>query len=204
MVFAFILIMIIVPMVIQMFAPNPVTNFLGNDLGITFWFLLGAVIMMLMGIEKSKTAILNYIPWDLVMLLVGMCVLFGEAGPLGVVDTLGNAVGHVPAWLIAPAIAAVGGLLSMFVSGSVLSPFFASLTPALAAAANVSPSFMMAAIIVGMGVSAVSPFSGAGATTLSGVDDNDIRDKCAKTMFKTACINIPIFSALIAVAQFIV
>lgn len=94
---------------------------------------LGIIAMHLTKAADTNDVIKNQIPWGLIIMVCGMAMLMGEAGNLGVTETISALLesGSLPASAIIPFIAAVCGFLSLFVSGGVITPLIIALAPAL-------------------------------------------------------------------------
>ena len=183
--------LIIIPIVLKTFWPNDFTKKLANVFCIQTVWTLGIIVQTLMGLGDLKEVITKKVPWNTIVLVTGMCTLFGLAQSLGVVDILGNFVGSVPKLLVLPCIALSTAVLSFFVSGIVLAPFFAPMIATFAAATGLSPVLLMAAVCAGGGATSISPVSAGGAYLLSGAPDGEIKSKATKGLAKVAILNIP-------------
>ena len=102
-------------------------------------------------------------------MVCGMAMLMGEAGNLGVTETISALLesGSLPASAIIPFIAAVCGFLSLFVSGGVITPLIIALAPALVSY-GVSGAAIIVASHMGMIATSISPYSMGGAICITG------------------------------------
>ena len=118
---------------------------------------------------NQQTLIKNQIPWGLIIMVCGMAMLMGEAGNLGVTETISALLesGSLPASAIIPFIAAVCGFLSLFVSGGVITPLIIALAPALVSY-GVSGAAIIVASQMGMIATSISPYSMGGAICITG------------------------------------
>ena len=120
--------------------------------------------------EQKKTMyIILAVIAVLIIMVCGMAMLMGEAGNLGVTETISALLesGSLPASAIIPFIAAVCGFLSLFVSGSVITPLIIALAPALVSY-GVSGAAIIVASQMGMIATSISPYSMGGAICITG------------------------------------
>lgn len=183
--------LIVIPIVLKTFWPTDFTKKLATVFCIQTVWTLGIIVQALLNLGDLKEVITKKVPWNTIILVTGMCTLFGLAQSLGVVDILGNFVGSVPKALVLPCIATCTAVLSFFVSGVVLAPFFAPMIAAFAASTGLSPVLLMAAVCAGGGATSISPVSAGGAYLLSGAPDGEIKEKATKGLAKVAIANIP-------------
>ena len=102
---------LIIPTLIQLILPNPVTGWIKANLTIQVLSALGIIAMHLTKAADTNDVIKNQIPWGLIIMVCGMAMLMGEAGNLGVTETISALLesGSLPASAIIPFIAAVCG-----------------------------------------------------------------------------------------------
>jgi len=191
---------IVIPAIIQLLLPNPVTKWLSKYLNMVFCFPVAMVVMLLMKLSDWKTVVSKGIAWNLIVLVIGACLLFGEAEGLGVIDILSNIILKMPQLLVLPTLALVGAFLSFFVSGVILLPLFLTLIDSIAAAAACSPQLVCAVLLIGMAVSSCSPASSNGASHLSGIEEQ-YKPAGIKNLTKMAIICLIAFPFYVAVAQ---
>ncbi|HHU05824.1 MAG TPA: hypothetical protein GXZ65_05005 [Clostridiales bacterium] len=157
-----VLVLIIIPSLIQLLAPNPVTKWISSNLSAQLLWTAGSLVLALLKCGNLKEIITKKVPWDPIILVVGMSLLFGLANPMGVVNTLGNILLSVPGWCVPPILAFICAFLSFFVSGAIIGPFFIPMAATLAATSGVSLSVILTCVVAGAGVSSVSPVSQGG------------------------------------------
>jgi len=193
---------VVIPAIIQLLAPNPVTKWLSKYLNMVFCFPVAMVIMLLMKLSDWKTVVSKGIAWNLIVLIIGACMLFGEAEGLGVIDILSSVVLKMPQFLVLPVLGLVGAFLSFFVSGVILLPLFLNIVDPIAAAAACSPQLICAVLLVGMAVSSCSPASSNGASHLSGIEEQYKNDSI-KNLTKMAIITTVTYPVYVALVQLI-
>lgn len=164
-----VIVLLILPTLIELIIPNPVTGWMKANLTIQVLCAIGIVLMHLAKAADTNDVIKNQVPWGLIIMICGMAMLMGEANSLGVTDAIRALLesGALPVKVIVPFIAAVCGFLSLFVSGGVITPLIIALAPAL-----VSYGVSGAAIIVAsqmcMIATSISPYSMGGAICITG------------------------------------
>ena len=200
---ACVILLTIIPMLIQIIKPNPATKWFTRYFGFYTLAILGAIVLLIMRQMNSKDAI-KVVPWNPLMLVTGMAILFGLCQPLGIVDLLAEGMNKIPNILVAPGIVLVCGFLSFFVSAMVLGPMFLPLGEVFATAAGVNPTFMFMTILNGGGITSCSPVSGVGAVVLASVPDAEAQTKISGDMAKFAVVNLIAYTIYTFIIQFIV
>jgi di/tricarboxylate transporter len=89
------------------------------------------------------------------------------------------------------------GIMSLFVSGFVVSTTFFALVPGLATGLALYPGLLFSAISVGSIATSVSPFSGSGGLVVASIDDEEKRDRIFNSLLILPFVNIGIYVVLI-------
>lgn len=194
---------LVIPSVVQLVAPNPVTKFLASRLDVSFCFIVGSMVLFLTKCADCVTVIKRDVNWSIVIMLAGACTLLSTAGPLGIIDTLNAGIGVMPSALIVPVVALVCGFLSMFVNGATLTPMFVPLALGLADTAGVSLSFMLFVILSGFAVTGICPTSGGGAGSLSTVPGEKLQGHVSKVMITVTIVQMFAFALFCGILQFL-
>lgn len=133
-------------------------------------FLIGTVLVVLKcGDDKAA---LKSMPWNTILLVLGVGVLMNVVKLAGGVELLANSISSVCTDRTAsPLMCAAAGLMSFFASG--LGVVFPTLIPTVGGIAeglgSVNPTELMTAVVIGGTVTGFSPISTAGALILAGV-----------------------------------
>ena len=142
-------------------------------------FLIGSVLVILKcGDDKAA---LKSLPWNTILLVLGMGVLMNIVKLAGGVELLANSIASVCTDRTAsPLMCLAAGVMSFFASG--LGVVFPTLIPTVGGIAQglngVSPNELMAAVVIGGTVAGFTPISTAGALILAGVSQFEgIHDK---------------------------
>lgn len=198
------MLVVVVPTLLNAAIGTTFTKKLTGFFSIYLVWTFGIVFLTLMNLGDLKEMITHRVSWNAVILVTGMSTLFGLAKELGVVDFLGNILNALPSILIVPGLAVVCAVLSFFVSGMLIVPFFAPLTAAFAAASGQSLNAVLVALVAGGVVTCISPVSSGGAYLLSGAPNEEISAQARSGLFKVAIINaILIFPIMLIVQMFI-
>lgn len=131
--------------------------------------LVAILVEIMIGLGKSKDLVNNGIPWGIILLSGGLMCLVSVANKGGMPHFIASLIeGNVPAGIVAPVLCLAGGVMSIFAGATttVFTTLMAIAVP-VAAAMNLSPAFLCAAILSGAMTTAVSPFSTGGALILS-------------------------------------
>lgn len=192
------LIVIVIPAFIQLIAPNPVTKWMSANLGIQSVAAISSAIMALLKLADCGSVIKNRVPWNMLVMICGVTMLMGLITPLGITDAASVFLsgGGLPAWLVVPALCAIFALLSFFVSGMVLMPLLVSFTPALMGI-GISGATIITAAQAGSIVSSLSPYSAAGAMSMSGCPEK-YRVEVSGKMIRYAIL----FSVIVSLLAF--
>ena len=168
--------LILVPAVVESFAPNPITGFLSERFNIYTFLSIGIVICSLLKLGDEREILKNQIPWSMVFMFIGVNILIGIATDSGVADMLSRLlINDVPVWLVPGVLGFIGAVLSLFSGFTVVYPLLLPLIPTLIEA-GVNPISMITAVIFTTGVTAMSPFSMAGSLVLSNVKEDKLRN----------------------------
>lgn len=164
-----VIVTLIVPILIQLVFPNPVTAWMKSNLTIQVLSAIGIIAMHIMHTADTTDVIKHQIPWGLIIMVCGMAMLMGEAANLGVTDAITALLesGSLPVRAVIPFITGVCTFLSIFVSGGVITPLIITIAPALASY-GVSGAAIVTASQMGMIGSSISPYSMGGAIVISG------------------------------------
>lgn len=193
----------VIPSLIQMIAPNPVTQYLAGLLSIELLWSLGTVVLVACNCADFAEVMGKRVGWSSIVLIVGMGTLFGLSTKMGVVDALSNALNNVSPWLIVPMLAFFSGIMSFFVNGAVVGAMFIPLATALAGVSGASIPVIVTCITAGGGASCVSPISSGGSAALTGAPDEDARAKCFKSQFALGVINMFLFAGWMVIMNMV-
>ena len=187
------LIILVLPNIIQLIAPNGFTQWISKNIGNQVLWAVLAIYLHISKCGDMMNVMTTKVPWNTIILTCGMATMFGLASPMGVVDTMGELIKSVPGVAVAMVLGFAAAFLSFFVSGAIIGPFFIPLVPTLAAVSGVPMNILLTAVVAGSGVSSVSPVSQGGASALTGCPTEELRSKMMGRQMTLAIINAIIY-----------
>ncbi len=175
---AVMMVLVIVPVFMNMFMPNPVTKWFTSKFDIKVLSAIGIVVASALGLGDTRSIIKNRIPWGTIIMVCGMSTLIGLAVETGIADLMGGWLGsNLPKFLIVPMVILLAGLLSFITTGpAVIFPLFIPMFPAISAATGIPVVTLVAAVFAGSGATGMSPFSQGGAMAITGCKDEKLRE----------------------------
>jgi di/tricarboxylate transporter len=174
-----VMLIILVPVVINLFAPNPITIKMAKYCDIQMLAIVGALLCAALKLGDEKKIIKNHIPWNTIVMVGGISMLMGVATVAGAVEFLSNWVStSIPTFLVPGILVFIAGGMSFF-SGAVtvVVPMLVPMVPSLSATTGLNPVLLISCILIGSCCTGLSPFSTGGSLLLSGVKDEQLRDK---------------------------
>ncbi|MBQ8648299.1 MAG: SLC13 family permease [Oscillospiraceae bacterium] len=156
--------------------------------------ILFAVLALALDLAPQDEAVAR-IPWNIILMVGGVGMFIQVAIRAGSVDALAALLtGSLPAWLLPPAFALVGAVLSGFSSLiGVVCPALFPLVPTVSAAAGLSPAVLYVCIIVGAHSATLSPFCSGGGLVLGACSDPALYERLYSRLLKVA---VPVTVAL--------
>lgn len=141
--------------------------------------MIGCCAASALRLSNDKKVLHDYVPWNLIAMIGSMGMLLGVGESLGMVDSISQMVSRsVPIFLVAPLLALIAGLMSVFTSAiGVVIPTLFALVPDLSAVYGLSPIELYTAIFSAATITGVSPLSTTGGMTLSGCSCETDRER---------------------------
>jgi di/tricarboxylate transporter len=158
-----------------------------NNFSLPVTSVVGISLVAIWGGCDLKSVFAKNVNWNMIYLITGMGMYCTLATTMGVVTTLGDKLQAMPAIFIAPAICLIGALLSFVTSASTVQPLLFAMIPALATAAGCSMEAMVVPMMIGVGITSMSPVSTGGALCLIGVPE-EVSGKLFNKMLITAVV----------------
>lgn len=181
------IVMALVPSLVNILAPNPVTKWITTNLSVYILCALGTCIMFFLNIDDPAKVVKEDIPWSMVLLLAGTSMLLGLLNDCGAIEVLTEFISNLPVNLVYAALMFAGGILTMFCNGIVTVQLLAPVCYAVSLGSGYSFLSFFVCTVIGAGGPAISPFSGAGASLLA-LCPNEIKDKQSKYQLTMAFI----------------
>lgn len=186
------------PSLLKMLMPsNAFVKMLAGNLVIQMLALIGILISILFKFGNQKTAITRDIPWNTIILIVGMTLLMGVVKKAGTFDLISNHIAtNAAAWAIAPLFALLAGILTLFADGLTVIQMLIGIAGPVVLALGINPLPVFSGIVITARFCASSPFSSAGGMLIGFVEESK------KDRFFVDCLWVT-FAALILGSLFI-
>lgn len=185
----------LLPSLINILVPNPVTTWLTTNMSVYILCALGTCIMFCLDIDDPAKVVAEDIPWSMVLMLAGTSMLLGLLNECGAIDTLSAFISNLPVNLVYAALAFAGGILTMFCNGIVTTQLLAPICLAVSNASGLPFTGFFCITVLGASGPAISPFSGAGASLLA-LCPNEIKDKQSKQQLIIAFVMLGAYTLL--------
>lgn len=171
------IVLIAVPPMVQLFAPNAVTGWMASKMDMYILLVIFNLILTCMKLADCEEVIKNDIPWSVMLMVCGTSMLIGLLTPFGTLDYLGEALSGVNPALVIPFLLLIGGILTMFTNGVTVMQVTAPLIFTVASAAGVPQIGAYVATYTATQGTSLSPFSTGGAMALMNTTPSMDRDK---------------------------
>jgi len=172
----------------NVFINSKVTNFLATYLEIRILCLPAALLCALLKLGDDKKIVTRAVPWNTILLVIGVGMLMGVATKAGMSELIGTWISkNIPIWLLPAAFCVVAGLMSLF--SSALSVVYPTLLPIAytilnsGGAGNFAPVALVTGIMIGGALTGSSPFSTGGSLLLSCCPTNEMRESLTMKLF---------------------
>lgn len=163
-----IILVVLIPSILKVVSPNPVIDWITTNISITVLCAVGVSLMCILKLGDFDDVMSHYVNWKLLCTITGIGMYCSMGNILGLKESLTDILQHLNPAFAAPAILAIGGILSFMTAADVVLPLLYSLVPVLAATSGISPVTLSVAMAMGTAVSCYSPFSVGGAGALVG------------------------------------
>ena len=191
------LILVIGTSIWKCFWPSATSKFLANCFCIQMVCVIGFLIAVAMKLANYK-AVMKRIPWDMILNIGGMSVMIKVLMNCGITDVVANIFeANIPNIIIPVLFFVIAGVITLFSNFTVIYPLLMPLVPVVAAATGCNSVSLFAAMAMGSGLPAVSPFSTGGVCCLSGAPDDETRQKLIPKQFVMSLIIMAITALLL-------
>jgi di/tricarboxylate transporter len=178
------LVLILLLMVMVLFIPALANFFnnvewlvnVGKRIDISFLSVVFAIIAYFLRLTDKPKEVLERVPWNTIWLVCGVGMLIDVAVEAGTIDLLASLINKIPAPLVPVSVCIIAGIMSIFSSTlGVVAPLMFPMIPGIAEATGLSPSLIVAAIIIGAQSTGLAPFSTGGSLILgsSGLEEKE-------------------------------
>lgn len=168
---------LLVPAILSNFVSFPLLSIIKSKVNIQLLSLIGFLVCALLKLGDDK-AVIKSAPWGTLITVGGLMMLMSVAAEAGATDLIASFLSsEVSGFLVAPLIALLSGLLSVFAA---YSSIYTMLVPVIAAiCTNTGMSYvgLTIACLLGAIYSSVSPFSTGGSFMLANCPDEELRGR---------------------------
>ena len=199
-----ILSLVVIPSIINTLFPTPLGTKLVKLLDIQTLSILGAAICAMMKLGHEREVIVSVVPWNTIVLVMGVCMLMGVTGKTGLFDSIGNmANSTLSQTMIGCILVLICGFMSFFSGAqSVVMPLMVPIALQICSAGGFSPAALVSASCIGAVLTCISPFSTAGSLILSCVpNEKEARDLFDR-QFLLTCLLFVIPEVLMAIGVY--
>lgn len=182
--------LLLVPSVVNQFAPNAVCRWMSSNLSIPTTTAIGISILAITRAADLKEVFSKHVNWNILWTITGMAMYCGLATTLGVVDTLGEVMAGMSGPIVLAFICLVAAALSFVTSASTVQPLLMSLIPTLAVTCGVTEHALVICMMIGVGVTSISPFSTGGAAALIGAPEDVAPKMVNKQILAAICFTV--------------
>lgn len=182
--------LVLLPSIINTLDPALDLSQFSRVMDIQMLSIVGAVLCCLMKLGNEKEVILNYVPWNTIVLVSGICMLFGIVTHTGFFDSLtGIFQAELPVTLICVILVLLCGFMSFFSGAmSVVVPLILPIVIELCTNGEYSLVALASAMAIGAIMTCTSPFSTAGSFILSCLPDTSVQDRMFNKQFLLTCL----------------
>jgi di/tricarboxylate transporter len=186
---------IFLPSIVQSFFPNKVTLFLSAKSDITMFQFIGVFIACLMKLGDAKRIVKENIPWNLIIMIGGTCMLVGIMVQAGFTDAISELVTRMANPVVYCAILMMTAQFVSLVSDavSVAMPLVAPIALGLVGASRISASALLCCVPIGAFFNFASPFSSGGSLMLAGSNEEGRQKQFLEQLMLTICILVYLF-----------
>lgn len=173
------LVMLIVPGMVQIIAPNPVTAYLASKMNLQMISIIGAIVCGVLHLGDSRAVLRDQVPWSVILTVCGISMLLGVASRAGAMDMVVSFLGgDVAMPLVCLTFVLIGGFLSFFTGGvTVVIPMLVPIAVSVFLARGGNLTLLVSSAALGGMVTAMSPFSTGGSLIAGAIPDENARDR---------------------------
>ena len=173
-----VLILVFVPMLLYIILRTPFLKQLSSVLEVPMVCISAAMLCGLLKLGDEKKIIREVVPWNTILLVIGICILTGIAQKVGATEIIGAWIANTfPSVLVPLVLVFLAGAMSSFSGAiSVVLPTLTPLVPTLASASGHSVVALTSCIFMGALATTLSPFSSGGSCVLSSCTDKKLQE----------------------------
>lgn len=180
-----VLCLVIIPSIISTLAPSLTLSHYAHILDIQMLSIIGASLCAILGLGNEREVITNYVPWNTIILVSGVCVLFALIQQTGIINQLPNYIEKsIPQNVIGIVLVILCGFMSFFSGAmSVVIPMILPVVVNICSKNGYSVTALASSAAIGAIITCISPFSTAGSFILSFLLRSEANDQMFARQF---------------------
>ena len=196
--------LLVLPGIIQLFLPNPLTAFLSAHLDLQMLCIIGSIACGLFKLGDGRRILSHHVPWNVILTVCGISMLLGVAADAGAMDLVTGALGSgVSQGMIALGFILIGGFLSFFTGGvTVVIPMLVPIALSVCSVRGGNLALLVSSATLGGLVTAISPFSTGGSLAVSAMPEEALRGKLINQQILVALLGWSVFALLAVTGLF--
>lgn len=157
----------ILPGVLALLFPCPFSKSLSNFLDTSTVMIAGVIAASALHLAPEREVLKKHVPWGLLVIISGMCMLIGIARKCGIIDLLGDTLGNsIPQGIMKYVLLLISMTMSLFAGAiSVVVPSLYPIVPTIGGSAA-NTALYYGAILTGATCGGISPYSSGGMLIL--------------------------------------
>jgi len=193
----FVGVLLMTPLLKTLFPAVPFFVKLHANIYLTFVAFIASIVASLLKLGDEKKVFMR-VPWHALTTICGMGMLIAVIGKSGAIEMMSDYLSNsdLSSGWVQVLLGVFSGIMSLFVSGFVVSTTFFALVPGLATGLELYPGLLFSAIAVGSIATSVSPFSGSGGLVVASIDNEAKRNKIFNGLLIWPFVNISIYVVL--------
>jgi len=194
----FVGVLLMTPLLKTLFPAVPFFVKLHANIYLTFVAFIASIVASLLKLGDEKKVFMR-VPWHALTTICGMGMLIAVIGKSGAIEMMSDYLSNsdLSSGWVQVLLGVFSGIMSLFVSGFVVSTTFFALVPGLATGLELYPGLLFSAIAVGSIATSVSPFSGSGGLVVASIDNEAKRNRIFNSLLIWPFVNISIYIILI-------
>lgn len=194
----FVGVLLMTPLLKTLFPAVPFFVKLHANIYLTFVAFIASIVASLLKLGDEKKVFMR-VPWHALTTICGMGMLIAVIGKSGAIEMMSDYLSNsdLSSGWVQVLLGVFSGIMSLFVSGFVVSTTFFALVPGLATGLGLYPGLLFSAIAVGSIATSVSPFSGSGGLVVASIDNEAKRNRIFNSLLIWPFVNISIYIILI-------
>ena len=196
--------LLVVPGMVQIVAPNPVTKYLASHINLQLLSIIGAIVGGVLDLADSRMILKEHVPWSVMLTVCGISMLLGVASKAGAMDMVVEFLGgNVSTPLVCLTFVLIGGFLSFFTGGvTVVIPMLVPIAVSVFEARGGNLTLLASSAALGGLITAMSPFSTGGSLIAAAIPEKEDSGRLINLQLAITFVGWALFAVFAAVGLF--